>query len=148
MEVILMLVKQISVFLENKYGRLAAVTKVLGDADINIRALSIADTADFGILRLIVNQPKKAYEVLKAARFTVSETDVIAVEVKDVPGGLASVLQLMAEAQINIEYMYAFLARASEDALVVFRVERPMEAISILMKKGIKILSGERVYQI
>jgi len=143
-----MIVKQISVFLENKFGRLAAVTRILGDAGINIRALSIADTADFGILRLIVDKPDIAYEVLKDARFTVSETEVLAVEVKDVPGGLASVLLLMSEAKINIEYMYAFLTRASDDALIVFRVEKPIEAIKLLQEKGIKVLEGEKVYNL
>lgn len=141
-------VKQISIFLENKFGRLAAVTKVLGDAGINIRALSIADTAEFGILRLIVDQPDRSYEILKKARFTVSETEVLAVEVRDVPGGLAAVLQVMAEAQINIEYMYGFLARASEDALIVFRVEQPLAAIRLLQERGIKLLEGDKVYKI
>lgn len=143
-----MIIKQISVFLENKFGRLAAVTRILGEAGINIRALSIADTADFGILRLIVDKPNQAYEVLKDARFTVSETEVLAVEVKDVPGGLASVLQLMSEAKINIEYIYAFLARASDDALIVFRVEEPAAAINLLQGAGIKVLEEEKVYNL
>lgn len=143
-----MIVKQISIFLENKPGRLFAACKELGDAGINIRALSIADTAEFGILRLIVNNPDKAYTILKEAKFTVTETEVIAVEVTDEPGGLAKVLQIMADAQINIEYMYAFLARASEDALVVFRVEQPLNAVKLLLDKGVKILEGSRVYQL
>ena len=143
-----MIIKQISVFLENKFGRLAAVTRILGEAGINIRALSIADTADFGILRLIVDKPNQAYEVLKDARFTVSETEVLAVEVKDVPGGLASVLQLMSEAKINIEYIYAFLTRASNDALIVFRVEEPNAAIKLLQEAGIKVLEEEKVYNL
>ncbi len=143
-----MIIKQISVFLENKFGRLAAVTRILGEAGINIRALSIADTADFGILRLIVDKPNQAYEVLKDARFTVSETEVLAVEVKDVPGGLSSVLQLMSEARINIEYIYAFLTRASDDALIVFRVEEPNAAIKLLQEAGIKVLEEEKVYNL
>lgn len=100
--------KQISVFLENKAGRLAHVTRVLGEAGINIRALSIADTSDFGILRIIVNDPEKAYRILKEADFTVSETEVIAVQVPDSPGGLATVLEQMSDADLNIEYLYAF----------------------------------------
>ncbi|HOV42587.1 MAG TPA: ACT domain-containing protein, partial [Syntrophothermus lipocalidus] len=117
------MVKQISVFLENKAGRLASVTRVLGDAGINIRALSIADTSDFGVLRLIVNDPDKAYRILKEAGFTVSQTDVVAVSVPDRPGGLAEILEVMAEADINIEYLYAFIGTTARNALVIFKVE-------------------------
>lgn len=141
-----MKVKQISVFLENKSGRLAQVTRVLGENNINIRALSIADTTDFGILRLIVNSPDLAYRVLKEKGFTVSATDVIAVEVVDEPGGLADVLSILKDAEINIEYLYAFLQKASKAALVVFRVEQLDEAIKILREKGIRILSEQEVY--
>ncbi|MDK2887812.1 MAG: hypothetical protein PWP72_690 [Thermoanaerobacter sp.] len=141
-----MKVKQISIFLENKSGRLAQVTRVLGDNGINIRALAIADTTDFGILRLIVNDPDRAYRVLREAGFTVSATDVIAVEVLDEPGGLAGVLAVLQEANLNIEYLYAFLQKASKAALVVFRVEQLDEAIAALQAKGIRILSGEEVY--
>lgn len=143
-----MKVKQISLFMENRTGRLADVARTLGAAGVNIRALSLADTADFGILRLIVDKPNQAYEVLKDARFTVSETEVLAVEVKDVPGGLSSVLQLMSEARINIEYIYAFLTRASDDALIVFRVEEPNAAIKLLQEAGIKVLEEEKVYNL
>lgn len=143
-----MKVKQISVFLENKAGRLASVTRVLGDAKINIRALSIADTADFGILRIIVDQPGRAYDALKAAGFSATETDVLAIEVPDVPGGLASVLETMGEAQINIEYLYAFLTRASENAIIIFRVENPEMAIDLLEKSNVRLLPGETVYKL
>jgi hypothetical protein len=143
-----MKVKQISVFLENKTGRLAQVTRVLGEQNINIRALSIADTTDFGILRLIVSAPEKAYEVLKKEGFTVSSTDVIAVEVTDEPGGLSKALDALQEVHINIEYLYAFLQKASKAALVVFRVERLDEAIEVLQKNGFKILEGDKVYSI
>jgi len=139
-------VKQISIFLENKSGRLAQVTGVLGDNGINIRALSIADTTDFGILRLIVNDPDQAYRVLKDAGFTVSTTDVIAVEVVDEPGGLASALRSLDRAGINIEYLYAFLQKSSSAALVVFRVEQLEEAVKALQDSGIRILSGDDVY--
>ncbi|WP_027718655.1 ACT domain-containing protein [Desulfovirgula thermocuniculi] len=141
-----MRVKQISVFLENKSGRLAQVTRVLGENGINIRALAIADTTDFGILRLIVNDPELAYRVLKEAGFTVSVTDVIAVEVADEPGGLARVLAVLAEANINIEYLYAFVQRTASAALVVFRVEQLDEAVGALQAKGVRILAGEEVY--
>jgi len=143
-----MKVQQISVFLENKSGRLATLTDVLGKAGINIRALSIADTSDFGILRLIVSQPQEALRVLKDIGFTVSMTDVIAVEVQDKPGGLAAVLKVLNSAGINIEYLYAFLEKSSNDALVVFRVEQVEEAIDLLTKNNINILKGEEVYKL
>ena len=104
-----MKVEQISVFLENKAGRLAEVTRVLGEAGINIRALSLADTTDFGILRLIVDQYDKAREILKDKGFTVGKTEVVAVEVPDRPGGLGLVLQILAASGVNVEYMYAFV---------------------------------------
>lgn len=142
------MVKQISVFLENKAGRLASVTKALGESNINIRALSIADTSDFGILRLIVNEPDKAYKVLKDSGFTVSETEVIAVEVPDTPGGLASILDIMGQSAINIEYLYAFIGKATDDALVIFKVENPERAIDVFKDKGIGVLDKAEVYRL
>ena len=138
--------KQISVFLENKFGRLAQVTRVLGDNGINIRALSIADTTDFGILRLIVNDPDSAYLTLKDAGFTVSTTDVIAVEVQDEPGGLSKVLEILHQQNINIEYLYAFLQKSTNAALVVFRVEQLEQAVKALQDNNISVLDGSRVY--
>lgn len=143
-----MKVQQISVFLENKYGRLAKVTEVLGENDINIRALSIADTSDFGILRIIVNKPDEANKVLKSAGFTVSITDVIAVEMDDHPGGLARVLKILETNGVNIEYLYAFLQKSSQDALVVFRVEQLDEAIEVLLKNNINVIKGNDVYKL
>ncbi|MFZ5592396.1 MAG: ACT domain-containing protein [Bacillota bacterium] len=143
-----MKIKQISVFLENKSGRLARVTKVLGKHDINIRALSIADTTDFGILRLIVNNPDKAFQVLKEAGFTVSVTEVLAVEVTDRPGGLAEALAVLQEAEINIEYLYAFVQKATNAALVVFRVEQLDKAIEALQKHNISIVPEDKVYSL
>ncbi len=143
-----MKVKQISVFLENKSGRLAQVTALLGKNSINIRALSIADTTDFGILRLIVNDPDRAYQILKEEGLTVAFTDVIAVEVADVPGGLAGVLQLLDRAGVNIEYLYAFVQKASNAALVVFRVEQLDEAVKELQENGIRVMTGKDVYQL
>ncbi len=140
--------KQISVFLENKTGRLAHVTKVLGDAGINIRALSIADTSDFGILRLIVNDPVKAYKILKETGFTVSETEVIAVRMPDSPGGLAYVLDQMSEENLNIEYLYAFLGMTGTDALVIFKVEDSKKAKVAFKAKGISFLDEQELYQI
>lgn len=140
-----MRVKQISVFLENKSGRLATVTRVLGENGINIRALSIADTTDFGILRLIVNDPEKAIRVLKENDFTVSETEIIAVMVSDEPGGLAKVLALLGEIG-NIEYMYAFVGKSAGDAVVVFRLENIDQAIKVLSNAGVKVMQAKEVY--
>lgn len=143
-----MKVKQISIFLENKSGRLAKVTKVLGDHQINIRALSIADTTDFGILRLIVNEPEKAYQVLKEQGFAVSATEVIAVQVPDKPGGLAGTLQILEDCKINIEYMYAFVGKSGTNAMVVIRVEQIDRAIELLQQAGVTLLSGKEVYTV
>ena len=140
--------KQISVFLENKAGRLAHVTRVLGEAGINIRALSIADTSDFGILRIIVNDPEKAYRILKEADFTVSETEVIAVQVPDAPGGLATVLEQMSDADLNIEYLYAFLGTSESDALVIFKVEDIAKARQTFKEKGIRFIDEQQLYRL
>ncbi|NLY55770.1 MAG: ACT domain-containing protein [Firmicutes bacterium] len=141
-----MSVRQVSVFLENKAGRLAEVSKLLGAAGINIRALSVADTSDYGILRLIVNDPAKAVETLVQHGFSASETEVIAVEVPDKPGGLGFVLEVLEAKGINVEYMYAFVAKASEDALVIFRVSEPAEAKQILHAAGINVIPAEKLY--
>lgn len=140
--------KQISIFLENKAGRLAHVTRTLGEAGINIRALSIADTSDFGILRIIVDDPDKAYKMLKEAGFTVSETEVIAVQVPDTPGSLAGVLEQMAEENLNIEYLYAFLGTAADDALVIFKVENIEQVQEAFNRKGIKFLDESQLYKL
>lgn len=140
-------VNQLSVFLENKSGRLARVTKVLGENDINIRALSIADTTDFGILRIIVSQPKEAYNILKAEGFVVTETDVIAVCIPDKPGGLGQVLAVLEQEKINIEYLYAFVGNTNtKNALVIFRVEDCDKAVKVLKAQGIQVVSEEKVY--
>jgi hypothetical protein len=143
-----MLVKQISVFLENKSGRLADVTKTLGSTGIDISALSIADTTDFGVLRLIVNDPEKAEMVLKNKGFAVSCTDVIAIAVADEPGGLAAALEILGKEQIGIEYMYAFVGKAENEALVILRVETPEEATEILEKNNIRVLTANEVYDL
>jgi hypothetical protein len=143
-----MLVKQISVFLENKSGRLAEVTKILGENNIDISALSIADTTDFGILRLIVNKPENAENVLKENGFTVSCTSVIAIAVEDKPGGLSIALEVLNQEAIGIEYMYAFVGKASNDALVILRVEDPEKAVKSLENKKIKVLASDTVYKL
>ncbi len=140
-----MRVEQIAVFLENKSGRLAEITSILAENDINIRALSVADTADFGILRLIVDKVEKAKTVLKANGFTVGKTTVIAVEVPDRTGGLASVLKAVNDAALNVEYMYAFVNKTGEDAVLIFRFDEIDKAIETLQKNGFKILTGEQI---
>lgn len=140
--------KQISIFLKNKAGRLSHVTRVLGEASINIRALSIADTSDFGILRIIVNDPARAYTILKEAGFTVNETEVVAVQVPDSPGGLANILEQMSEGDLNIEYMYAFLGTSGNDALIIFKVEDTQKACQIFKEKGIKFIDEKQLYQL
>jgi len=143
-----MRVKQISIFLENRADRLNEVIELLGRRKINIRALSLADTSDFGILRLIVNKPEDAYKVLRKAGFTTRFTEVIAVEVPDRPGGLASVLKIFKDANLDVEYLYAFVEKLKEGAVVIFRIEEIDRAIGILRQKGVNLLTGEEVYQL
>jgi len=143
-----MKVEQISVFLENKAGRLAEVTRVLGEAGINIRALSLADTTDFGILRLIVDKYDQAREVLKAGGFTVGKTEVVAVEVPDRPGGLAGVLRVLAQAGVNVEYIYAFVQHSGKNAVIIFRFDNLEDAIQVLQKEGVHIYKGDEVYRL
>jgi hypothetical protein len=141
-----MQVEQISVFIENKSGRLAEVTGILGAAGINIRALSLADTSDFGILRLIVNDCDRAKTELKERGFTVSKTEVVAVEVPDQPGGLSRILQVLDAAAINVEYMYAFVERCGGNAVIIFRFDELGRAIETLTDNGFTVLPGERLY--
>jgi len=143
-----MLIKQISVFLENKSGRLAEVTRILGQNNIDISALSIADTTDFGILRLIVNNPDMAEKVLRENEFTVSSTEVIGISVEDKPGGLSKALSVLEKSEIGIEYMYAFVGKCTDEALVIIRVDDSENAIDVLKKNGIKVLSAENVYKL
>ncbi len=141
-----MKVEQISVFLENKPGALAEVTRILGESGVNIRALSLADTKDFGILRLIVNDNEKAKEVLAPRGFTVRKTEVVAVEVPDRPGGLAEIMKVLAEANINVEYLYAFVQQSGENAIIIFRFDETDRAIAALSQKKVRILEGKKVY--
>jgi len=139
-------VNQISVFLENKSGRLADVARSLAQNRINIRALSIADTIDYGLLRLIVNDPGRAMRVLTDAGFTVAETEVVAIEVPDRPGGLAGIIDILSAKGLNIEYMYAVVGRSGEHAIVVFRIEPVDEAVAVLKEGGARILTGEQLH--
>ena len=141
----MMKVEQIAVFLENKSGRLAEITAKLAEENVNIRALSVADTADFGILRLIVDDVEKAKATLKANGFTMGVTNVIAVEVADKTGGLAGVLKTIEEEKLNVEYMYAFVNKARENAILIFRFDETDKAIESLQRTGYTILSGEDI---
>jgi hypothetical protein len=141
-------VKQISLFLENKKGRLWEAMDVLAKAKINIRALSIADTSDFGILRLIVPDPEKAKKALTKSNFTVRENDVIAVEVSDTPGGLAGVLKILTDADINVEYMYAFVEKSGKKAVVVLRTDSISKGKKALTKAGVAVLPAQKVYNL
>ena len=141
-----MTMKQLSVFVENKPGTLAEITGILGANDIDLCALSVADTERYGILRLIVNNPQKAEDALKAAGFKVSLTDVIAIAVSHKPGGLSEALKYVAQAGIAVEYMYAFVSPKADTAYVILRVQDNQKAILALQQGGILVIRGEEVY--
>jgi hypothetical protein len=143
-----MKVKQISIFLENKQGHLLEVVDALAKAKVNIRALSIADTSEFGILRIIVPDPELAKKALKKGGFTFNENDVIAVGVSDTPGGLASALRVLAQGGINVEYLYAFVSKSDEKAVVVLKTDNLNDSIKLLKKAGIGILPPKEVYSL
>jgi hypothetical protein len=138
--------EQISVFLENKAGRLAEVTGILSEANVNIRALALADTSDFGVLRLIVDDNIKALEALKNQGFTVGRNDVLAVEVEDKPGGLHRILEMLNNARINVEYMYAFVQHTGKNAVMIFRFDNIDEAVKVLEEHNVKVINGKEVY--
>ncbi len=142
-----MQVEQISVFLENKSGRLSEVTGILSEAGINIRAMALADTSDFGVLRLIVDTNDRAVAVLKENGFTVGKTDVVAAEVTDKPGGLHNILQILRAEGINVEYMYAYVRHTGQDAVMIFRFDNIQGAVDVLKKNGVTVIDGERLYR-
>ena len=141
------LIKQISVFVENKSGRLSDILNVIGKNGIDISALSIADTTDFGIVRMIVNDPDKAAEILKSNNLVVKVTDVIALAVADKPGGLAGEIEKLKNVGISIEYMYAFIGKSDKGALVIVRVENPEKALEVLKDENVTVVSPEEVYR-
>ncbi len=141
-----MSVKQISVFLENKEGRLADVTKVLGEQGIDISALSIADTTNFGILRMIVNDPVQAESILKDAGYAVRVSEVLAIAVEDTPGALSKALDVLEKSSIEIEYIYAFIGKTDNRALVVLKVKDMDKAAEVLADADIYVLRDEEVY--
>lgn len=142
-----MLIKQISVFLENKSGRLADVLNILGKYDIDLIAISISDTTDFGILRLIVNKPEEAEKVLRESGRTVNSTEVLAIAVEDKPGSLAGALACLASESIGIEYLYA-VGKDTRGAVVIVRVDDLDRAIRILADNNVKLLSEEILYKL
>jgi len=141
-------ITQLSVFIENKKGRFAHVVKLLGEKGVNIRAMSLADTVDFGILRFVVNKPDVAYSILKENGLVVRKDEVLAMEVEDRPGGLAELLQSITEQDLNVEYMYTFNNVLSKKAVMIFRFEDTVEAIGKLEKAGVKLLPSDYFWRI
>ena len=135
-------IKQISVFLDNTVGRLGELTRVLARAGINIRAISISDTAEFGILRLIVHNYEAALEALKEAGFTTRVTNVIAVEIEDRPGSLAMVMELFEKTKVNIEYLYASLEGMSGKAVIIFKLEDQQRGLQIARENGLILIDS------
>lgn len=140
-----MTVEQISVFVENRSGQLGDVTRVLEKAGINIRALSLSDTTDFGVLRLMADNTEKARDALAAAGFTVGTTPVVAVDVADEPGGLGRVLSVLSEHGINVEYLYAYTQQESTRATIIFRFDRTEEAVNVLESRGFRVLGPKDI---
>jgi hypothetical protein len=142
-----MKIKQLSLFLENKPGHLSAICRALAEADINIVTLSLADTQQFGILRLIVEEWARAQSVLEAKGFVAKVSEVVATEVEDRPGGMAEILEILDAAKLNIEYVYAFTFRRGNKAVLVFRFEDADKAVALLTAKGLGILNAEALFR-
>lgn len=140
-----MKINQISVFMENRSGRLARITTALGSSGVNIRAMSLADTSDFGILRLIVSDTEKAHRVLKQQGFLVRTAEVVAVAIPDVPGALGNLLTLMEHAELNVEYMYAFVEKTRDQAILIFRFDDMDRAIDVMLENDINVLEARKV---
>jgi hypothetical protein len=141
------LIKQISIFAENKAGRLEKITEKLKSANINIRAFTIAEAGDFGVMRMVVDKPEQAHNVLHDAGFTVSETDVLGIEMSDSPGGLHEISTVLGSNDINVDYAYAF-AMATQKALLIIRVDNINNAIEVLENSDIRLISMEEVNKI
>jgi hypothetical protein len=141
-----MAIKQLSIFVENRPGRMAEVTEALSESGIDIRALSLADTSDFGLLRLIVTDPGAAVSMLKKAGVMVKVNDVLAIAVSDKPGQFAGAIRLLADAGVNLEYLYAFLSRKDGDAVIILRVDDLEKGAGVLVSNGVRLLSEEEVY--
>lgn len=142
-----MIIKQISLFSENRPGRLANISTKFKDSNVNIRAFTIAEAGDFGIIRMVVDKPELAHEVLSNAGFTVSETDVLGIKMDDIPGGLAKIAHVLGEKNINIDYAYAFVTK-TEKALLILRVNDIKNAINILQQNDIKLIDMHDIQEI
>ena len=143
-----MLVKQVSIFVENKEGKIADVLNILAKENINISALSLADTTNFGILRLIVDDPKKAKNILQMEDMIVKINEILAVGINDEPGGLAKVLSILAKANVQIEYMYAFTGHNKDFATVVFKTNDLEKAYDCLKINNIPLVDAEEIKQV
>ncbi len=143
-----MIIKQLSVFVENKKGRLHAITLALADNDIDISSLSLADTTDFGVLRLIVNKPEEAKKILSDSGVVVKITDVVAVVMDDVPGGVAGALKVFADNEISVEYMYACVGKTTGKALMVVRTDDIPRAEAVLDKAGYALANPADIYRV
>ncbi len=143
-----MKINQISVFLENRKGRLYDVTDILGKNKIDIRALTVAESQDFGVLRMVVDKPQEALNLLKANGFVANFTEIVALEVEDKPGGLSKILGILTKNNINVEYMYGFVEKFSKKALMVFRFENTDKALDVLTKHKIKILKKDNIVKL
>ncbi len=137
-----MKIKQISIFLENTAGRIADVTRILKNGEVNLRAIMIADTADFGILRIITDDSDKALKVLKDAKFTTRTTDVLAVSIKDTVGALHDVLSLFEKNTINIEYLYASLEKTGDRAVIILKVEDAEKGMKVITDNGLNTIDS------
>lgn len=142
------MIEQVSVFLENTTGRLAELTRVLGNAGINMRALMVADTSEFGVVRIVCDRPRAAVEALEAAGFGASLTDVIAIEVPDRPGGLADVLDVLGAERLNVEYAYCFIDPSGTAAIDIVRVDDSVRAAVALRGAGIVVREPETLYAV
>ena len=141
-----MSVKQISIFIENKKGSLAEVTDFIAKNNINLRALSIADTQDFGILRIITDDPDNARDMLKQEGYTVTATSVLAVELDDAPGSMASILSVLSNAEVSVEYTYAFMSSVAGKAYMIFRVDDNDKATKVLVDANIKVMDQKDIF--
>ena len=142
-----MKIKQLSIFIENQTGRLYEALDILAQEDINIRALSLADTSEFGILRLVVNNPDKGKEILEKNDFIVKLTDIAAVVLDDTPGGLTRVLKILKEENIDLEYLYAFANDANENAILLLHTDNMDEMINVLKSNDVKLVPAKYVYE-
>lgn len=143
-----MKITQISIFLENRKGRLYDVCRLLAEHGINLLALTIAETEGFGVLRIIADRPSDAITLLKERSFTAKLTDVVVAEIEDSPGGLAKILKVLDDADLNVEYMHAFLARRSSAAYMVFRFDEPDRAITTLLAAGVNVIGKNRIVEL